>query len=48
MYLKCKNCSYRSLEINNPYGIPDKLVPKIIRMHQMTNKNHKVEVVKND
>lgn len=42
--LKCKNCNYETVEINNPYGIPEVMIPKIIRMHKLAYPTHEVEI----
>jgi hypothetical protein len=44
-YLKCNNCNYRSLEIDEPHGLPKGLVIRAIQMHTLCYKNHTMVVI---
>jgi len=44
-YLKCNNCNYRSLAIDNPHGLPKRLVSRAIEMHTLCYKNHTVVII---
>lgn len=45
-HLKCKNCNYRSVEIDHPYGLPSSLIYRAVEMHCMgSTKHHEVVVI---
>lgn len=52
-YLKCNKGDYQSGTekgrncIDDPYGIPEHLIPKVIGWHEEAHKGHKVMIVTN-